>query len=277
MSLENYTTTGKILPIGLLVCSHCKEKHLKGVDFSNSQVIGPSDVPIESPGVSIPERLGSYSPSFCPLKTESSHSNEDEAKVTIQPVPRAQLHAIKGVKLFLMLRMLALLILLSVQPLSSAASSSGSRLPLQVYAPVAVAAAVEAGNGDVRPPDQYQQQASPTTPVPSSSTSPPVQNSGENIFTKISRLNDALQAINPSYKPIGFSITSIESCSQSVLEDATNATETAISTLLSVIGKRTLICARLSGHELNPLFHTQLLKTKHSCGTPSNLNWMPNS
>lgn len=63
------------------------------------------------------------------------------------------------------------------------------------------------------------------------------QQTTETIFTKISKLNEALNAINPRYKPIGFSITSIESCSPSVLQDATLATETAISTLMSVIGE----------------------------------------
>ncbi len=49
MSLENYTTTGNILPIGLLVCGNCKDKHLKGVDFSNSQVYHhPEDGPIHA-------------------------------------------------------------------------------------------------------------------------------------------------------------------------------------------------------------------------------------
>ena len=38
------------------------------------------------------------------------------------------------------------------------------------------------------------------------------------------------------YKPIGFSITSMESCSPNVLKDAVEATETAMTTLLSVIG-----------------------------------------
>merc|ERR1712226_1538266 len=60
-----------------------------------------------------------------------------------------------------------------------------------------------------------------TTDVPSSShktttTIVPVStNSGNNsnIFAKIGRLNEALQAINPRYQPIGFSITSMESCS----------------------------------------------------------------
>merc|ERR1712001_349664 len=57
----------------------------------------------------------------------------------------------------------------------------------------------------------------------------------ETIFTKISQLNEALTAINPRYKPIGFSITSLASCSPNVLEDAVEATETAVSTLMSVI------------------------------------------
>ena len=39
-----------------------------------------------------------------------------------------------------------------------------------------------------------------------------------------------------SYKPVGFSITSLASCSPNVLEDAVEATETAVSTLMSVIG-----------------------------------------
>ena len=66
--------------------------------------------------------------------------------------------------------------------------------------------------------------------------------SQDNIFAKIGRLNESLQAINPKYKPIGFSITSIESCSESVLKDAVFATETAISTLMSVIGKFVKFC-----------------------------------
>ena len=70
----------------------------------------------------------------------------------------------------------------------------------------------------------------------SSSISAGNGNGGVNNF-KISRLNDALQAINPRYQPIGFSITSVESCSPSVLQDAISAAETGVYTLLSVIGK----------------------------------------
>ena len=73
-------------------------------------------------------------------------------------------------------------------------------------------------------------------PVSSSSSISAGNGNGVNNF-KISRLNDALQAINPRYQPIGFSITSVESCSPSVLQDAISAAETGVYTLLSVIGK----------------------------------------
>ena len=83
------------------------------------------------------------------------------------------------------------------------------------------------------------------TVVPVSSSSSISTNGsggGVNNF-KISRLNDALQAINPRYQPIGFSITSVESCSPSVLQDAISAAETGVYTLLSVIGKNCKIHA----------------------------------
>ncbi len=124
MSLSHHMTSGRILPIGQLVCIQCKDKHLKGVDCSNSQVVS---WPCEAP--------------------------EQE----------------------------------SPKPTSDASSTASSSV-------------------------------------------------GESIFAKIGRLNEALQAINPRTKPIGFSITSIDSCSESVLRDATSAAETAVQTLMSVIG-----------------------------------------
>ena len=69
------------------------------------------------------------------------------------------------------------------------------------------------------------------TVVPVSSSS-----SSNNIFAKVGHLNEALQSINPRYQPIGFSITSMDSCSPSVLQDAIAAAETGVYTLLSVIG-----------------------------------------
>ena len=80
------------------------------------------------------------------------------------------------------------------------------------------------------------------TVVPVSSSSLISTNGGGVNNFKISRLNDALQAINPRYQPIGFSITSMESCSPSVLQDAISAAETGVFTLLSVIGEILQFC-----------------------------------
>ena len=82
--------------------------------------------------------------------------------------------------------------------------------------------------------------SAPPLPITSHKTTlVPVSNNGgnnSNIFAKIGRLNEALQAINPRYQPIGFSITSMDSCSPGVLQDALVAAETGVFTLLSVIG-----------------------------------------
>jgi len=42
MAVEFYMTAGKFLSIGLLACSCCKIKTLKGLDFSNSYVLPPN-------------------------------------------------------------------------------------------------------------------------------------------------------------------------------------------------------------------------------------------
>ena len=87
--MENYTTTGKILPIGLLVCSHCKEKQLRGLDFTNSQVIGPTDFPVE------PTSLSSVS--ICPVAEKRPASGKDESNVIIHPVVRQKTQqSVKG-------------------------------------------------------------------------------------------------------------------------------------------------------------------------------------
>ncbi len=57
---------------------------------------------------------------------------------------------------------------------------------------------------------------------------------GETVLpdsSKINQLNEALKDLNPGYNPNGFSITSVDSCSK----EAVVATETAVSTLISVI------------------------------------------
>ena len=89
-------------------------------------------------------------------------------------------------------------------------------------------------------PDTFSFPDVPSSSHKTTTTIVPVStNSGNNsnIFAKIGRLNEALQAINPRYQPIGFSITSMESCSPGVLQDALVAAETGVFTILSVIGR----------------------------------------
>jgi len=49
-------------------------------------------------------------------------------------------------------------------------------------------------------------------------------------------LDTALSALNPDFRPLGFTINSLSSCSEGVLEDALKASQAAISTILSSIG-----------------------------------------
>lgn len=44
-------------------------------------------------------------------------------------------------------------------------------------------------------------------------------------------------ALNSNYKPLGFTIDSLASCSEGVLHDAVKATQEAMTTILSTIGK----------------------------------------
>ena len=86
--MENYTTTGKILPIGLLVCSHCKEKQLRGIDFTNSQVIGPTDFPLE-PTCSPSSAAAAVSINpVAERRPAKSCSGKEESNVIISPVVR---------------------------------------------------------------------------------------------------------------------------------------------------------------------------------------------
>ena len=46
MAVEFYMTNGRFLAIGLLACSNCKIKSLKGLDFSNSYILPESGHPL---------------------------------------------------------------------------------------------------------------------------------------------------------------------------------------------------------------------------------------
>ena len=71
MSLEYWSGTGNILPIGLAVCGNCREKHLRSVDLSNSRII-----PSTSPDLIIPD--SNTSPvSVLPTKREPTSSSPE--------------------------------------------------------------------------------------------------------------------------------------------------------------------------------------------------------
>uniref|UniRef100_A0A0K2UA58 BZIP domain-containing protein n=1 Tax=Lepeophtheirus salmonis TaxID=72036 RepID=A0A0K2UA58_LEPSM len=180
MSLEHHMNTGKILAIGQLICSICKDRYLKMeatlLNYSTNNQL------------KISSNLADTVPQIMGLRQNNTViiNKQKDVKVIVQPVPRIT---------------------------NFNSSTANSQL-------VSICNSSNSANEIV---------SSPTTSLV------PTSCSNDNIFHKISRLNDALQAVNPRYRPIGFSITSIESCSPSVLQDAVAATDTAISTLLSVI------------------------------------------
>lgn len=104
MSLENYTTTGNILPIGLVVCGNCKEKQLKGVDFSNSQVVDcpEGQATTKSAAVSITAIPNPTTPTAISRKTKpvndlasnsvtiSKTVSGDDIRALVAPVQRQQ-------------------------------------------------------------------------------------------------------------------------------------------------------------------------------------------
>ena len=82
MSLEYYTTSGHILPIGLAVCGFCREKHLKNVDLTNSTPIPSADSMMSYPtdssnlysNIMIKRDISSHSPSGSVLGVPNSPS-----------------------------------------------------------------------------------------------------------------------------------------------------------------------------------------------------------
>jgi len=202
MAVEFYMTNGRFLAIGLLACSNCKIKSLKGLDFSNSYILPESGhplhplPPVPSPGLepeltikSEPEERdmlqGKRFPRENPVHREVilPPMNANQGKLaTIQPLPpRPQAK-----------------VLASAKTTPNAVSS----LPL----------------------------ASPFTPITQTSSTDVIS-----AAQKYQNLNESLVAFNPAYKPLGFTINSLTSCSEGVLKDALMATQTAVSTILSTI------------------------------------------
>ena len=79
MALESYTMHGHYLPIGQLVCGNCKEKNLRGVDFSSSQVYPANGLPCTT-AKAAPKSEN---------KTDAVKHNEEPKTVVIHEPPRS--------------------------------------------------------------------------------------------------------------------------------------------------------------------------------------------
>jgi len=198
MAVEFYMTNGRFLAIGLLACSHCKVKSLKGLDFSNSYILPEVGHPLDpilpasaaDPSIKreVEEGQDLLQGKRLPPRESPVHrevilppNNPNQGKLaTIQPLPpRPQAKVLASSKQ-------------AISTFGAATSQTST------FAQVSSADAATAAQ-------KYQ------------------------------KLNDSLAAFNPAYKPLGFTINSLSSCSESVLADALLATKTAMSTILSSI------------------------------------------
>jgi len=198
MAVEFYMTNGRFLAIGLLACSHCKVKSLKGLDFSNSYILPEVGHPLD--------------PILPAAAAESSIKREaEEGQDLLQgkrlPPRESPVHRE--------------VILPPNNP------NQGKLATIQPLPPRPQAKVLASSK-----------QAISTFGAATSQTSTFAQVSSADAATaaqKYQKLNDSLAAFNPAYKPLGFTINSLSSCSESVLADALLATKTAMSTILSSI------------------------------------------
>jgi len=198
MAVEFYMTNGRFLAIGLLACSHCKVKSLKGLDFSNSYILPEAGHPLD--------------PVLPAAAAESSIKREvEEGQDLLQgkrlPPRESPVHRE--------------VILPPNNP------NQGKLATIQPLPPRPQAKVLASSK-----------QAISTFGAATSQTSTFAQVSSADAATaaqKYQKLNDSLAAFNPAYKPLGFTINSLSSCSESVLADALLATKTAMSTILSSI------------------------------------------
>jgi len=205
MAVEFYMTNGRFLAIGLLACSNCKIKSLKGLDFSNSYILPESGHPLN--------------PLLPPLSSPVL-----EAEHPIKREPDERVDMLHGKRLLPRENPVHREVIL---PPNNA--NQGKLATIQPLPP--------------RPQAKVLASAKPATPtLISLSQTPPftpiAQVSSIDMAVaaqKHQKLNESLAAFNPAYKPLGFTINSLSSCSESVLADALLATRTAMSTILSTI------------------------------------------
>jgi len=234
VGLEYYMTQGKFLDIGRAVCQNCRVKTLKGFDFIEALTIN-NDEDDTSTDNSKQEKKE--------LIVHNAIANEKSINLPVMPRPPLKLKS-----------------LAAIQPVRHSSASS----------PVtARALPIRSDNVMLQPTNQSMNMPkliksdsgnfTSTSPVDKGSFSrrvsfpPRRQNNSsfgnnkdrvggssdiggyENIKNKINHLNSAIQQLNPSYQPLGFSITKLSNLGPSTRKETLSATQIAIETILTSI------------------------------------------
>jgi len=205
MAVEFYMTNGRFLAIGLLACSNCKIKSLKGLDFSTSQ-----EYILPEPGHTL------NSPQYA-----ASPSLETEPPVKREAYERPE--KLPGKRLLPRESPLHREVILPPSNANQGKLATIQPLPPRPQAKVLASAKPTTSLGSLPQASSFQSFAHTST------------TDAVSAAQKIQNLNDSLATLNPKFKPLGFTINSLSSCSESVLKDALVATRTAMSTILSTI------------------------------------------
>jgi len=238
MAVEFYMTEGKYLSIGRLACSGCKIKGLKGLDFSNSYLVPESGHPLEQEQV---------------RKRPREEEDEEQRRVMMSPGVRSKVEQVEVEEKKVVVtkkreeeeerRMEKREVVL--QPVPSTQGKLATIQPLpprpQPHNLLSISSVVQQGNATLVTNNISNSSLAATSILPNmsrqqvarlASTS---EGADQQQGGALQKLHAALALSNPAYKPPGFTITSLSECSEGVLQDAINATETAVSTILSAI------------------------------------------
>ncbi|XP_023327436.1 uncharacterized protein LOC111700673 isoform X2 [Eurytemora carolleeae] len=212
MGLELYMMRGKYLKIGLLVCQQCRITSLKDLDFSDSVCVDDEGVGLEKNPFSLPSFAVTSPPSstLLPRVLSSRPSSTLLPRVLSAPPSSTLLPRVLSSPSASISRAISSP---SLATTSLSSSTSGFSFPQKIIKGKSVSSKNDETEVITGSEPSWQ----------------------DLIFTKIENLNESLQAINPRYKPLGFSITNLDSLSAGVLQDAVDATRIALQTVLTSI------------------------------------------
>jgi len=241
--LEYYMSEGKFLDIGRGICQACRIKTFKNLDFHDCPVVIPSDLTdrgqssfngLQSP---ILQQAGYSGLQQQPQKNRLPAREEKPISLPLNPIKIKSLAAIQPVlnstKSFPPMRSDARNIQQmknesrSIQPIrSDARSVQPMRSEGRIIQPM---------RSESRIIQPMRSESRGIQPMRSDTHSiQPIRNS-DNNRNKINDLNSAIHALNPSYRPLGFSITKLSDLGPSTLSETLTATQIAMETILSSV------------------------------------------